>query len=751
MGRLTKKMSETISNIKIPYPTEGVIRTAALDDTIAPTDSVQVAVNMNFDRIGAVQTRNGITVYADTLQEPIYNFGTLNNLDLPAGFANLVKLAPSDEFDGDTAKFISAAKIDATHYIIFWTHTDGIVTEHGYAQVVEVDLDTGVMTLQDSPLEFDATTAKQNCCSQLDANHFINFWEGTGNDGFVQIFTVDLGTWAVTAEGSPLTFEAGVAEAMSAVMVDSSHFLAFWTNASAGQAQVFTVDLGTFAVTAEGSPLTVVANTITHNSCASVGDGSHFINFWGDGPTGDGFVQVFAVNLGTFAVTAIGSALEFDTVNGNFNSCASLDDGQHFINFWQGDSSDGFTQVFNVDGGTFAVTALGSPLEFDTDVNVSNSCVAMGDGQHFVNFWRSTASLGLSQIFEVNLTTFAVTANGTSESFGTTTTLAYNSAVLADASHVINFWQKSDNAGVGSVFRTDGDPVYHNYLYAQQGNGDVYNWEGTPWVVRRTGLKTNSKARFTQYLNRIWMVNGNQLIGDPVETSDGGNFDTTLVPTNFPPGDYIQAGFEGRVWVADKINDVVYFTDIVQFTPPDTYTLTFDATTNFIKNFSPQNGQTITGLFTTPRALLLFKEDTIYRIYGAFSVDSYPAYNVGTYSQESIVQTKTGLFFHHSSGFYQFNYDSQPVEISRRVIDFIQAIPRSYYPEVKGIYNGFDAVEWHVGPLTVEGVYYECCVMRYTISTQVWTIYDYKGNEITALILFNDGTTINMIVGARPI
>ena len=50
-------MSTTLKNIKIPYPTEGVIRSAQLNDTVTPENSVQLAMNVNFDRVGAMQTR----------------------------------------------------------------------------------------------------------------------------------------------------------------------------------------------------------------------------------------------------------------------------------------------------------------------------------------------------------------------------------------------------------------------------------------------------------------------------------------------------------------------------------------------------------------------------------------------------------------------------------------------------------------------------------------------------------------------
>jgi len=274
---------------------------------------------------------------------------------------------------------------------------------------------------------------------------------------------------------------------------------------------------------------------------------------------------------------------------------------------------------------------------------------------------------------------------------------------------------------------------------------DISAWNGTTWTSVRTTTVT-TKARYSQFLNRTWMVNGNS--GDAVMTSGGTAFDTTLVPADFPKGDFIQAGFDGRVWVADASNDILYYTDIVQSTDGTSYdALTFSLTENFVAKFSPQNGESITGLFRVPKALLLFKENHIYRVYGTSNVDPYPAYNVGTYSQESIVQGKDGIYFHHSSGFYKFNYDAQPTEISRRVSDFVKAIPRTAYDNIVGVYDGADAIKWSVGPLTVGGVTYSNCQMRYTLSTQVWTIYDFADTNITALVRYDDGTNIEQIAG----
>ncbi len=280
-------------------------------------------------------------------------------------------------------------------------------------------------------------------------------------------------------------------------------------------------------------------------------------------------------------------------------------------------------------------------------------------------------------------------------------------------------------------------------LFSQVGT-DISVWTGTIWSSVRTCTTTN-KARFSQWLNRTYMVNG----VDALQCSSGSTFsaEAGFVPaTTMPVGHFIQAGFDGRVWIGNKDTDALYFSDIVQFTPPSTYALTYTAT-NFIQTLSSQDGESMTGLFRVPRALLVFKQNHIYRVYNSANIDPYPAYNVGTYSQESIVQAKDGLYFHHSSGFYKFNYDGQPTEISKRIVDVVKAIPRASYENVVGIYDGYDAVKWSIGAVTIEGVAYTNLQMRYTISTQVWTIYDFPGNDITALVTFDDGTNIYQTVG----
>lgn len=273
---------------------------------------------------------------------------------------------------------------------------------------------------------------------------------------------------------------------------------------------------------------------------------------------------------------------------------------------------------------------------------------------------------------------------------------------------------------------------------------DISVWTGSAWSSVKTNT-SSAKVRYSQWLNRLYAVNGT----DALQCSSGGAFsaEAGFVPaTVMPVGHFIQAGFDGRLWVGNKDTDALYYSNIVQFTPPSTYTITYTAT-NYIQTLSSQDGESMTALVRVPRAMLVFKQNHIYRVYNASNIDPYPAYNVGTYSQESVITAKDGLYFHHSSGFYKFAYDGQPIEISKRINDFVKAIPRSAYENVVGIYDGYDNVKWSVGEVTVDGITYNNLQMRYTISTQIWTLYDYADNDITALINFDDGTNIYQVLG----
>lgn len=223
-------------------------------------------------------------------------------------------------------------------------------------------------------------------------------------------------------------------------------------------------------------------------------------------------------------------------------------------------------------------------------------------------------------------------------------------------------------------------------LMAQVGN-TIYALIGGSWVSKGTN-STSGKVRATQFINYTYFVNGNN--GDVLKSYDGSTYGTGNT-ASMPKGDFISGGLEGRLWIADKNTNRIWYSDQ---TPTGTALAnTITPYPNNFLYFSPPSGQSITGMILYQRAMMVFMQDYIYRIYGATSYDAYPAYFVGTYSQESIVQAKDTIYFHSPNGFYRFTYDQQPQEISRRIIDIMQAIPRANYANIFG-WQDFDHVYW---------------------------------------------------------
>lgn len=280
----------------------------------------------------------------------------------------------------------------------------------------------------------------------------------------------------------------------------------------------------------------------------------------------------------------------------------------------------------------------------------------------------------------------------------------------------------------------------------------AYYLNSNTWTSIRTGLTAGSKARFSTYLNFTFMVNGTEAtaVWDGVVV-DG--FVTTGNAASAPKGTLIE-NFRGRMWIAGNASypDRLYYSSVP--TPVTTPVITWntDPTTGQWIDISPSDGDQITGIQRYKTTMIVFKTNRIYRVFDIGQTDADPQYNVGTSSNESIVETKAGVYFHHASGFYQYNAYGVIQEISRPIqIDIIKQIPVSAYTSVTGwLEPDGDHICWSVGTVTVRGIVFTNLVLRYTISTMVWTHRIYP-TQIVASIrrqpLYTDGTVQYATVG----
>lgn len=258
-----------------------------------------------------------------------------------------------------------------------------------------------------------------------------------------------MATWEVTKVGTGVAFDTVASSENSCFGIDSTHFINFHSGTEqAGFVEVFTVDTTTWNVTTANASLEFDPVQGYYNSCYKV-DTNHFINFW-SGYGSDGFVQVFEVNTSTWAVTTANARLEFDTVNGVYNNCFVIDTN-HFINFWGGNSNIGLAQVFTVNTTTWAVTTAGAVKNYDGGGGI-NPCIFKIDTNHFINFWTQSGGSMLSQVFTINTSTWAITTAGDVLQYDTNVSFSPNTCFKVDDNHFIHFWGGAGSDGFVQIF-----------------------------------------------------------------------------------------------------------------------------------------------------------------------------------------------------------------------------------------------------------------------------------------------------------
>ena len=186
----------------------------------------------------------------------------------------------------------------------------------------------------------------------------------------------------------------------------------------------------------------------------------------------------------------------------------------------------------------------------------------------------------------------------------------------------------------------------------------------------------------------------------------------------------------------------LYFSSVIS----STGRITWSPTVDYI-DINPGDGENGSGLKRYSLELLCFKPNYIYR-FRSSGVDPDPLIKIGTRSQESVVEGKRGLYFHHDTGFYRYT-GGYPQEISRPISDIVEAIGYPQYASIVG-WNDADHIYWSIGNITVqepkESVTFKNCVIRYTESSDAWTVYVYS-NDIRRGMARNSGTTLTRIVG----
>lgn len=295
-------------------------------------------------------------------------------------------------------------------------------------------------------------------------------------------------------------------------------------------------------------------------------------------------------------------------------------------------------------------------------------------------------------------------------------------------------------------------------VISQGGTSRVYAFpSGGAWTSSLSGGTANTKIRFLEAGGRTVVLNFGNASNmyssiQFLNTSD--SWVTTGNPINPQAVTDQVAGsvqpqygevYKSRIYLAGgntNANNItgsrLWYSNVISSTGNYAWT----PTTDWV-DINPNDGENITGLKRYSLELLVFKPNYIYR-FRTSSVDPDPLVKTGTRSNESIIEGKKGLYFHHDSGFYRYT-GGYPEEISRAISDIVDAIPFAQYDDISSWKDG-DHIYWSLGDLTIAGETWSNAVVRYTESSDLWTVYSYA-NEIKFGSQYNSGSALSRVVG----
>ena len=286
---------------------------------------------------------------------------------------------------------------------------------------------------------------------------------------------------------------------------------------------------------------------------------------------------------------------------------------------------------------------------------------------------------------------------------------------------------------------------------SQGGSMRVYAFpSGGAWTSSLADGSANTKVRFLEAGGRTIALNFGKALSQYssmqfLSTSD--TWVTTGNPINpqaltdqvaGSPQPVYGEVFKSRIYVMANNSSRLYYSNVINSSGNFAWT----PSTDWV-DINPNDGENSTGMKRYSLELLVFKPNYIYR-FRTSSVDPDPLIKIGTRSNESIIEGKKGLYFHHDSGFYKYT-GGYPQEISRPISDIVDVIPFAEYDDISS-WKDSDHIYWSVGDLTVDGITWSNVVARYTESSDIWTIYSYA-NEIKAASDYNSTSALSRVVG----
>lgn len=298
---------------------------------------------------------------------------------------------------------------------------------------------------------------------------------------------------------------------------------------------------------------------------------------------------------------------------------------------------------------------------------------------------------------------------------------------------------------------------------------DVFSYNGVGWgrMAFGGGFGLSAKIRFVDFAGRTAIMNGTYdsvTMNIPALSYRGTTPTAPPLNLNQFTDQHLRASmgeaYKSRMYLAGDADKTsrLFFSSVID----SAGNITWNPSIDYV-DINPGDGEIITSLKRYSLELLVFKPNYMYR-YRTSGLDPDPLIQIGTRSHESVVEGKKGVYFHHDTGFYRYS-GGYPIEISRPIIDFIKAIPFTQYDDIAG-WKDTDHIYWSVGNLTIPetmgNVIWKNIVLRYTESSDIWTILSYPSdarrgatyvtaNNLTTVVAFDNGVVATQNTGTTDL
>ena len=259
-------------------------------------------------------------------------------------------------------------------------------------------------------------------------------------------------------------------------------------------------------------------------------------------------------------------------------------------------------------------------------------------------------------------------------------------------------------------------------VFLQSRNALIDVWNGTSITTSAFAIHATNKFRTATLGGRVFAVDGAKMFS----SADGINWDLTNCIAGVAPS-IITRNKQHMLCAGDTANpDRVYFSSVIDPTLSPFIkwnTSVYASADGGWIDVNPDDNSNITALEETSDTLLVFKENSIYRVDAITkSVSPTNIYNIGAPSQEAVTRCRGMVYFYSGQEILRTD-GSYPEQISRLAIqDYLDVIVDK---TAVNLYSDERTVYVSIGNVTLKGEGYKNVVLKFSVLDESWTLYEY--------------------------